>query len=325
MAVESGWKRRVPYVELDRPAIERLIDCAVLDVSLLTGGLRNTNYALQLETERAVLRLYSADAAACRREMALLRLVADRAPVPRVLRADPTATPPWALLEWMPGVRFDEMLFHATSGEVEQACHAAGDVLARIHAVTFDAPAMLGPGLELAEPMGQPWLTGVAEFFRKEHSRQLVGKGLAQEVERLVEREAWRLADCWAQAQLVPADYKPWNLLVDRVNSTWRVSAVLDWEFAFSGPALCDLGIFLRYSARMPREYERGFLAGYGADAAETRDLARLIVLVSLWTFLERAAEDPQVVADVRPLLVETVNAFKEVRRSAVSRKSVTR
>ncbi len=61
----------------------------------------------------------------------------------------------------------------------------------------------------------------------------------------------------------------------------------------------------------MPPEYVAALLNGYraagGSVPADVRNLARLIDLVSLWTFLERASDDPAIVRDVRPVLVETV------------------
>src|ERR1700680_4008796 len=112
MAVEEGWQRRHPHVLLDREAMRSLLGVAVLDSEVLSGGLRNTNYKLRLAGEEppAVLRLYTAEAAACAREVALMRLVGERVPVPRVLSADPTADPPWALFEWINSERFDRML-----------------------------------------------------------------------------------------------------------------------------------------------------------------------------------------------------------------------
>jgi aminoglycoside phosphotransferase (APT) family kinase protein len=243
-----------------------------------------------------------------------MRLVAERVPVPRVLSADPTAEPPWALLEWIDGVRFDQMLVQASPDEVAQACRCAGEVLAAIHGFTFAGPGFLGPNLEIREPMGYAWLTGVEEFFAGERGRQLVGTELANGVVRVVQREAWRLAAAWSQSSLVHADYKPWNLLVQHGASGWATSAALDWEFSFAGPPLCDLGIFLRYSERMPAEYAAGFLDGYraagGIAPPDDRNLARFIDLVSLWTFLERAPDDPAILRDVKPLLVATVEAF---------------
>jgi len=120
--------------------------------------------------------------------------------------------------------------------------------------------------------------------------------------------------EAWTQSRLVHAEYKPWNLLVLRTPAGWAISGVLDWEFSFAGPPRCDFGIFLRYSARMPTEYVEGFLEGYRAAGGnmppDARTLARLIDLVSLWTFLERGADDPVMLHDVQPLLVETVRAF---------------
>jgi hypothetical protein len=46
--------------------------------------------------------------------------------------------------------------------------------------------------------------------------------------------------------------------------------------------------------------------------ATVERNLARLIDLVCLWTFLERAPVDPAIVRDVTPLLVATVDAFAQ-------------
>jgi Ser/Thr protein kinase RdoA (MazF antagonist) len=119
----------------------------VLDSEVLTGGLRNTNYKLRLDGEDrpVVLRLYAAEAAACAREVALMRLVGERVPVLRVLRADPTADPPWALLEWLNGVRFDQMLVQVSPDDVERACRSAGEVLAGIHSFIFAGPGFLGP------------------------------------------------------------------------------------------------------------------------------------------------------------------------------------
>lgn len=316
MAVEEGWRRRFPHVALDREAIEQRIGAHVLEAELLAGGLRNTNYKVLLgrPIRPVVLRLYTADPTACAREVALLQLVHDRVPVPGVLQADPAADPPWALFEWIDGVRFDRMLSANSTEAVEQSCRSAGEVLAAIHAYTFAGPGMLGPHLEIAEPMGFPWLTGVEEFFASEYARQLVGDARANGVLRLVDREASGLEAMWSQSSLIHCDYKPWNLLVRQGTSGWAISAALDWEFSISGPPLCDIGIFLRYSDRMPPEYTSGLLDGYRAAGGslpdDARNLARLIDLVSLQTFLERAGDDPAIISDVVQVLAATLDAF---------------
>jgi hypothetical protein len=48
VAVEEGWQRRHPHVQLDRAAMRSLLAVAVLESEVLGGGLRNTNYKLRL-------------------------------------------------------------------------------------------------------------------------------------------------------------------------------------------------------------------------------------------------------------------------------------
>src|SRR5919201_5366110 len=120
------------------------------------------------------------------------------------------------------------MLTQASAAEVEQACRSAGGVLAAIHAFRFAGPGFLGPQLDIREPLGYSWLTGVRAFFASDAAGQQIGAGLARQVAALAEREAWRLAAVWDQASLVHADYKPWNLLVRRAGSGWVISAALD-------------------------------------------------------------------------------------------------
>jgi hypothetical protein len=64
VAVEEGWQRRHPHVQLDREAMRWLLGVAVLDSEVLKGGLRNTNYKLRLagEDRPVLLRLYTAEA-----------------------------------------------------------------------------------------------------------------------------------------------------------------------------------------------------------------------------------------------------------------------
>jgi aminoglycoside phosphotransferase (APT) family kinase protein len=106
------------------------------------------------------------------------------------------------------------------------------------------------------------------------------------------------------------SDYKPWNLR----GRDGRIAAVLDWEFAFSGPRLNDIGNFIRYSDRQPPEYLTRFAAGYqaggGALPGDWFRLARLQDLIAIGFFFERAPVDPAIPRDVVPLIERTVDLF---------------
>src|SRR5260370_21547840 len=165
MAVETGWRRRFPCVELSQSEIERLLapyfpSVQVHEVAWLDGGLRNTNYRLQLSSyaEPVVLRLFSSQdelaAGACGREAALLHLVESRVPVARVLHSAPEADPPWNLVTWVDSIRCDLFLKAASTDQVESTSRSAGRALAAIHAFEFPRPGWFGADLSIGPA---PW------------------------------------------------------------------------------------------------------------------------------------------------------------------------
>jgi aminoglycoside phosphotransferase (APT) family kinase protein len=323
VAVETGWGRRFAFVQLSQREIEHLIrpfapGARVLEATPLDGGRRNTNYRLRLATyaDPTLLRLYSSRdelaAGACDREAALLNLVAPRVPAPRVLHSAADGDPPWSLLTWVDGVRFDLYLTSATPSEAEAASRSAGRVLAAIHAHEFARPGWFGSDLSLGPP---PWpdiswsemLTG---WVADGKAGERLGPGLKTRLLELIRDQAPRVKPLLGTNRLVHADFKPWNMLV----RGGEVSGVVDWEGAYSGNPLVDLGIYLRYSDRLPPGYRDGFARGYAEAGGQLPDdwfsLARLTDLINLAFFLEFGGRDAAIVRDVVPLIETTLADF---------------
>jgi aminoglycoside phosphotransferase (APT) family kinase protein len=181
------------------------------------------------------------------RELALNDLVHTSVPVPRILRAEPEAEPPWALLEFVDGERFDLALTKMSEFELRQVSRAVGEVLARIHAFEFSEPGFFGSRLEIVQALRGSWLGFVVESMSNGRSRIRVGADLADRLLRVIAEHGSRLEPFWDEARLVHADYKPWNLLVQRTGAAWNLAAVLDWEFAFAGP--CAISAFTSATA----------------------------------------------------------------------------
>lgn len=95
---------------------------------------------------------------------------------------------------------------------------------------------------------------------------------------------------------LVHADYDPANILVQHIQGEWKISAILDWEFAFSGSTLCDVANMLRYAHHMPTEFEEAFIQGLqngGVQLAENwRITMCLLNLLALLDCLTRSPTD---------------------------------
>ena len=88
------------------------------------------------------------------------------------------------------------------------------------------------------------------------------------------------------------ADYNPKNLLAVRRGGPWAISAVLDWEFAFSGSPLADIGNMLRPRPAVPADFTAGFIAGYREAAGrlppDWREISEALDLYALADFLTR-------------------------------------
>jgi aminoglycoside phosphotransferase (APT) family kinase protein len=315
MAVEKGWPRRFAFVSLSVKEAGALIGEPVVELDALGGGLRNTNYRLvrAANPEPVVLRIHTGDPAGCGREQRLLELIRETVPVPRVLRADPSVQPPWSLMTFVHGERFDAVLTTASNAEIEQLAHAAGAVLARIHAFKFPRGGFFDADLQIAEYLGPAygWRSMLEDWLTGGRVNARLGHDLARRLLRFVRDNAWREPQMqFGGPCLSHSDYKPWNMLV----RDGTIAAVLDWEFAFANAPLNDIGNFLRYSARQPSVYETGFIDGYRAAGGVLPDdwkrLARLVDLINLCSFLDRPEDGSAVVSDVRPLIEATLDEY---------------
>ncbi len=90
--------------------------------------------------------------------------------------------------------------------------------------------------------------------------------------------------------------------------------AVLDWEFSFSGSYLLDMGIFLRYSHKLPKLYEAYFIKGLISEGHSLpkhwKKSAKLMDILCLLSLLDQNSkkEQPNVTTDVVSLIQNTQN-----------------
>ncbi len=108
---------------------------------------------------------------------------------------------------------------------------------------------------------------------------------------------------------MVHGDYDPANLLVDRSDGQWKISGVLDWEFAYSASPLQDMALMLRYAHHMPPLYETAFVLGVQNGGVELPDDWRLRIdllnILNLLSCLVRCPPDqrPNQCADICELI----------------------
>lgn len=287
---------------LDWLAAEALPGAQVVATRPLAGGFTNDNVLLTTRPGgRFVLRRFRRDGggASCAIEAALAARLRGVVPVPEVIAADPDGAAtgrPTLLSEFVPGELLSTVLA-TPAGADDGLGRAVGGALAAIGTVRFDrSGAFTGPDLI---PDSVDLATDLVAFVADCLARSAAPLSATERdrVRRLAERDQAVLAQAADSAALVHSDFNPKNILVRRESEHWVVGAVLDWEFAYSGRPLADIGNMLRFPADLPDPFGTGLLAGLRAAGADLpagwRDISRALDLFALADLLTRPPDHP--------------------------------
>lgn len=298
----------------------------VVGFELLSGGLVNANFKIHLDPpgDPLVLRFYTRDPAACQKEVDLYHLLSATVPVPEVIYAEPKGIDgvgPFALLSYVEGIPFRELRRTRDMDAISEAAFDIGQTLAAIGEHKFPEAGWFGPGLEI----GGQFIDGPDSIPRfcddclaAPHFLRRVDSDLARRAHDFAwgwsSRLSWLDDEKNDERSLVHGDFGSRNLLVRSLNGKWVVAAVIDWEFAFSGSPLLDVGNFLRYERRqrplVEPHFSQGFLARGGTLREDWRDLARVIDLTALCESLTRE----ELPTDVERELIDLARATIENR-----------
>jgi aminoglycoside phosphotransferase (APT) family kinase protein len=290
----------------------------VNDFEELTGGLCNKNLKVNFtRRDPVVLRLYQRHPQVAETELALLRRLRGSLPVPEVfyVGSDEVSGNPYALIEYVTGITFQTLKQNNDLPAIQQASYSSGKVLAAIGQYTFPSSGPLLFGLKV----GAPYFGGVNpaphildQCLLSEDFQRRTTAELRVSLHDFIWSWSKRLADFDGDCQLVHSDFGPRNILVREIQSRWQVVAVLDWEFAFSGSPLIDVGHFLRYEkqTRPLREphFSAGFLEHGGKLPEDWWQLGRVIDLTALCDLLTRENLPDELASEVLDLIHATLN-----------------
>lgn len=318
--MEAGWDRTSAFVELTETEVRAMlapVGATVTAVTPLSSGLANTNYRIDLKGgPTVVLRLYTRSPAVAATEVALLRLVRKSVPVAEVLFADTTGERtgrPYAVTTWLEGSLMLQALADADEAAQRAIGRGAAETLVQIQTHRFDRPGFFAPDGSLV-PSGTlpPFRGHIAASLLRDGGAANLGPALTQQVLRFVDDHA-ELLPVGEPTVLVHGDYKASNLLLTGAADGWRISGVLDWEFAFAGPPLFDLTMLLRYSDAMPA-FEAGVIEGYRRTGSALPDnwkqRVRLLDLVNLCSFVTGPNRSEARLRDVRTLIEQTLERW---------------
>jgi aminoglycoside phosphotransferase (APT) family kinase protein len=247
--------------------------------SSLAGGFSHETCLLTLTDGQVVVRLGGPNPAV---EAAVMATARRHVPVPRVLLVMPS--PPAMVLEYVAGTPLSRVLSEAECGRESLAELGAevGRVVAGIGAVTFDHRGFF-TGEHLTVNPERPWseqLPEVAETCMAATPGVRLDRATRRAWTELCTAHAPALVSVDDHSRLVHADINPKNILVTETGGGWRVDAVLDWEFAYSGCPYGDAANMARFGADHPAGFLDGFVAAFPAHLDDH------LPVVEEWTYL---------------------------------------
>jgi aminoglycoside phosphotransferase (APT) family kinase protein len=255
----------------------------VVDTSTLAGGFSHETCLLTLDDGQVVARLGGPDPAI---EAAVMAAGRRHVPVPEVLHvlpADGAGTRPAMILEFVSGTPLRQALSadRYSAAVLGELGAEVGRVVAGIAAVTFDGPGFFADAGLTVPPGGWgPQLPEFAERCMAATPEARLDLATRRAWVDLCKAHAPALERIGGQARLVHADMNPKNILVTRAAGGWRVDAVLDWEFSYSGCPYGDAANMVRFRDESPAPFVAGFSAAFAehqpADLPPLEDWAYL-------------------------------------------------
>jgi aminoglycoside phosphotransferase (APT) family kinase protein len=306
-------------------------------VEPLAGGFTNDMALLHVHApgtqgaQRYVLRRHRPDDSrvprnTCAVEVAVLgRAATGDVPVTRVIAADPHGSAtgrPTLLYRFVDGMPLSEVLADGPcDGAARELGRAVGAVLARIGHVRLPRAGAFGDASLDPAPDGAVLLRDLPGFVDRclgtAAADGPLDSATARVLRDLARRGSGVLAAVAGERSLVHCDFNPKNVLVARRAGRWEVAAVLDWELAFSGSPLFDVGNMLRFAHEYPAGFTTGFLDAYRGGRGRLPDdwprISRTLDLFALADILT-APPDPAYFGRARAALLRTAADGKRPR-----------
>jgi aminoglycoside phosphotransferase (APT) family kinase protein len=311
--------RCLPLVEVGLDKIQELLHpalkgAAIASIERVEGGLVNTLYRVTPADGGAslCLRIFASGQLAWETERNILARVSASLPVPEVLLAERGAADfshPYLVYRWIEGATLNECRRRTAPAAFLSLAEPLGRLLAGVASFSFADDLDGEPNAVPAWSSSMEALLSVKEeMLLRGLARERLGATLADALRRRLGDGGVRLYALDHVARLVHGDLSGRNIIgAVAEEGVWRISGLIDWEAAFSGSALWDIGSLFRYPKRYSETFRQRFERGY-RDAGGTLPedwlrTARLLDSTRLVEILNGERELPIVFAECRELI----------------------
>jgi len=290
---EDLWVPSDQVSVISRSEVEKCIGPITEPLQLLSGGQANTNIRIG---EDQVLRLYRRDASIAGKELSLIRQNWKTFVVPEVIGSGDGFL-------WMKYVCHSPLEDQAEVGE------ALGKALAEIHSYAYETAGFIGTDLKIEEPM-ENFVTDMWDYlcsFMDMPPKPALPTSLLDVVIDFFDTKIEGLQEVAGLPVLLHGDFKVSNLHA----SDQGKPLILDWEFAYAGSALMDIGQLFRWPC--PPAFEKAFQQAYQISGGHLTDRwkywASILDTINLVGMLYKSAPESQKSLDITARIKTTLQA----------------
>ncbi|MBM4210999.1 MAG: GNAT family N-acetyltransferase [Gammaproteobacteria bacterium] len=267
-----------------------------------------------------ILRIYLRDKDAAYREQKLAALIKETAPIPLTHYIGELEGHHFAITEFMPGISLRDFLLGDVPHDLRAIMTEVGMILSKITAYEFSKSDFLNKDLEVVPYESSDVIKFAQDCLNNRTVVSVLSPEMIDEIKKAIKQYAY-LFSTDDEKHLVHGDFDPANILVDKINDSWVVTGILDWEFAFSGSYLWDVANMLRYAHKMPPEFQNSFIDALQRNAIKLppdwRTTAHLLNLSSLLDLLKRSdpQRHPSRCADIHELIDHILSELNNMQK----------
>ena len=269
MTFKVNWEKTNQTVQIKPDDLFAMVKLAypnhtLLAHNLISGGCANINVRIQLseESHPLILRIYLRDQDSVYKEQNIANLIGDTIPIPKLFFIGDWKKYRFAITEYKRGITLRDLLLKQGFEVAKEVLIEIGLALASLQKYHFSSSGFFNRNLDVTTPISQnDYVNFTMESLEYPTTKANVNKKTISKLKAHVMNSKSLFPDETIK-HLVHGDFGPENILIEKREGQWKLSTVLDWEFAFSGSSLCDVANMLRYSHQLPPIFKDSFLEG---------------------------------------------------------------
>lgn len=314
-----NWERREQAIALTPAELSELIDPAfagkeIEHFEIMRTGLANTNVFFKLKTlsQCFLLRLYMRDKTILKQEMALSARFGETIPMPEFIyfsENHPNYT--YAIQKWVEGKPLFSIMDDLNAKELSLLASDLAHTLNKIAGFSLPLAGFFNEKLDVTpfehSEFSHPFIDYIKDCLFQEYAGHWLGKSLSTRIWDFVIQNQ----DCFPSLDspcLVHGDFNQDNIIIDE--KILKVVSLVDWEFAYSGSYLFDIGTLMRFE--LPSAFEKVFIETYEKNRGEPLPLnwKKMVKVQDITNFvglLNIKQERPNLIQDIKSLIEETL------------------